>query len=830
MRPIRLISSAILLFALCWTGARRAGPLPPLGPLVDPVNGAWGAVRAGDVPAQMTGVIPGLTSPVTVTYDDRAVPHIAAATVEDAYRALGWVVARDRLFQLEVQARASAGTMSELSSAALRIDTVARRIGLGWSAERKFAMLPADGPERRSIDAYAAGVNAWIAQMKPWQVPVEYKLLGKQPMHWEAKYTLYFLSRMNQTLSFLLPELNVMRAQALVGRAAAEQLYAAAAAIQEPIQPNGQKAARFDLTPLPPPGAPDTSLAGSAKALAMLTGAFGGALNDEPERRAASNNWAVSPRRTKNGYAILSGDPHLELSLPSIWYEVHLHVKNDIDAYGFTFAGTPSIVLGFNRDVAWSATNTGADVLDLYRETVDDAAHPTRYKLDGAWVPLEVHEEAYMSPGGRRLLLDTLYYTHRGPMRPVNGRWLSMRWTAHDTTNAAASIAVFQRAQRATSVQTLMEAMKDYVAPAQNFIMADRAGSIGIRSTGKYPIRPGDGSGLVIRDGSTRASDWTGYWPLDAYPQSINPAQGYLASANQQPIDPKVNPKYFGADWPAPFRAMRINQRLRADSAWTPDAIRRMQTDSGSARADLFVPEFMGAVERVTKAGKGSAELTRAAALLGEWTRSYTPDDRRAVLFEVAMERLSSGVWDELIPSDSLASNRPRNPGSLALARLLKDPTSPWWDDHRTPGTVETKDDMLCAALDGAMLELLKGYGEPSSDTWRWGTRGPMTIHHLLRLAPFGVTGIEARSGPETIAPRAANGTYSASERLVVETGPVLHAWTTYPGGQSGNPFSKYYKNRIQNWATGQLDSALFGEVPASRTIGTLTLVPAGTK
>ena len=829
MRPIRLISSAIILVALCWIGARPAGPLPPLGSLLDPVNGAWGAARAGETRVHMQGVIPGLASAVTVTYDDRAVPHIVASTVEDAYRALGWVVARDRLFQLEVQARASAGTMSELNPLALRIDTVARRIGLGWSAERKFALLPASGPERRSLDAYAAGVNAYIAQMKPGDEPIEYKLLGKHPMHWEPKYTLYFLSRMNQTLSFLIPELNVMRAQALVGRAAAEQLYAAAAAIQEPIQPNGQKTARFDLAPLPPPGKPDTTVAQSAKALAMLASAFGDAATDEPERRAASNNWAVSPRRTKNGYALLSGDPHLELSLPSIWYEVHITVKNAVDAYGFTFAGTPSIVLGFNRDVAWSATNTGADVLDLYRETVNDASHPTQYRLDGSWMPLEVHEEAYLSPGGRRLWLDTLYYTHRGPMRPVNGQWLSMRWTAHDTTNAAASIAVFQKAQRATSVQTLMEATQDYVAPAQNFIMADRAGSIGIRSTGRYPIRPGDGSGLVIRDGSTRASDWTGYWPLDAYPQSVNPAQGYLASANQQPIDPKVNPRYFGADWPSPFRAMRINQRLRADSAWTPDAIRRMQTDSGSARADLLVPEFLGAVQRMTKAGKGSADLTRAASLLAEWSRSYTPDDRRAVLFESAMERLVRGVWDELVPADSTSPNRPRLPGTLALARLMKDPTSAWWDDHRTPG-VETKDDMLCAALDGAMLELLKAYGEPSSDQWRWGARGPMTINHILRLAPFSVTGIEARSGPETIAPRAANGTHSASERLVVETGPVLHAWTTYPGGQSGNPFSPFYRDRIEKWRTGQLDSALFGEVPASRVISRLTLVPAGTK
>ena len=830
MRPIRLTCSAILAFALCWVGARRSGPLPPLGPLLDPANGAVGAARAARIPPRMKGIVPGLAGAVTITYDDRAVPHVVAGSPEDAYRALGWVVARDRLFQLELQTRAAAGTLSELNPQLLRLDTVARRIGLGWAAERKFALLKEGGPERRSLDAYADGVNAYVAQMQPWEVPIEYRLLGRLPMRWEPKHTMYLLSRMNQTLSFQVPEYSVVLAGALVGRAAAEQLYAAEAPIQEPIQPNGQKATRFDLRKLPPPGAPDTAILSAAGTVALAASAVGGATAGDPEWREASNNWAVSPRRTKHGYAILSGDPHLDLSLPSIWYEAHLTVKGELDAYGFTFAGTPSIVLGFNRDVAWSATNTGADVLDLYRETVDDGRHPTKYKLDGAWVPLEVHEEVYRGPGGRRLQLDTLYFTHRGPMRSLRGAWVSMRWTALDTTNAAASIAVFQRAQRATSVATLMTAMEGYVAPAQNFIMADRAGSIGIRSTGRYPIRPGNGSGIEVRDGSTRASDWTGYWPLDQYPQSVNPAQGFLASANQQPIDPKVNKRYLGASWPAPFRAMRINQRLRADSAWTPDAIRRMQVDSGSARADLFVPEFLGAAERLAKGGHGAPELTHAAALLAEWSRSYTPGDKRAVLFESAMEFLSRGVWDELIPADSLSPLRPPVPGAMALARLMRDPASPWWDDKRTPGVVESRDDMLAAALVGALNDLTKKYGDENGEAWQWGRRGPIEINHLLRLAPFGEHGVQARSGPETIAPRAANGTHSSSERLLVETGPELHAWTTYPGGQSGNPFSRYYKNRVPQWASGGLDSALFGAVPPNRTIATLTLVPAGSR
>lgn len=826
MRAAPLAGFTVLLGAVLWVGARGAGPLPPLGPLVEPVNGVLALARTSELPRQMKGKIPGLAGIVTVTYDDRGVPHVKATTIDDAYRALGWVVARDRLFQMEMQVRAPTGTISEFNAKAIGLDTIARQIGLSWGAARRYARLKPGSKEMRALEAYTAGVNAYVDQMPASELPVEYRLLGKRPMHWQPINAFYFLARMNQTLSFILPELNIMRAQLLVGRQAAEQLYSVNAPIQEPIQPNGQKAPRFDLTPLPVPGAPDSSVLGASKALAMALSAFGSGSEAEPTNRAASNNWAISPKRTKHGFAILAGDPHLDLSLPSIWYEAHLNVPGELDTYGYTFAGTPSIVIGFNRDVAWSVTNTGADVVDFYDETVDDAARPNKYQVDGQWRTIELKEEVYRGPAGQVLLTDTLRFTHRGPLRKIGNRWRSMRWTALDTNQVDASLGAFQAAQAATSVASLMAATEAYPGPAQNFVMADRAGNIGIRSTGLYPIRPGDGSGLAFRDGSTSASDWKGYWSPRDYPQSVNPPQGFLASANQQPTDPKVNPRYFGAEWPAPWRAMRINQRLRADSAWTPHDVRRMQVDSGSARADYFVPFFLGAAAALGADGRGSADLAKAASLLAEWSRAYMPNDKRAILFERAMDRLSLLTWDELVPRDSTSALRPRMPGGLALARLLADPTSKWWDDLRTPG-IESRNEILVRALTLGYADVIARQGkDPNSDDWKWANTSPMRIHHLLRLEPFSALSVAARSGPETIAPRGAEGTHSASERLVVEMGPTVHAWTIYPGGQSGNPFSSRYKDRVVKWAAGHLDSALFGDVPANRTVSTLTLVP----
>ena len=250
--------------------------------------------------------------------------------------------------------------------------------------------------------------------------------------------------------------------------------------------------------------------------------------------------------------------------MPSVWYEEHLVVPDTIDAYGVGFVGAPFIAIGFNRDVAWTETNTAADVADYYIETVDDDAHPTKYKLDGAWKPLEVRVETVRDRAGRALATDTIYHTHRGAMLRAGRQWVSRRWTVLEPNDVNG---VFENAAKAHSSAELFRAFDSYAVPAQNVLTADRGGHIAIRSTGHYPIRPKSAPrGDVLIDGSSSANDWQGWWPLADYPQAVDPPQGYLASANQQPKDPRVDPRYFGWDWPDPWRAMRINALLRADS------------------------------------------------------------------------------------------------------------------------------------------------------------------------------------------------------------------------------------------------------------------------
>lgn len=664
--------------------------------------------------------------------------------------------------------------------------------------------------------------------MRRQDLPIEFRVMTVEPFKWEPINTFYFFAKMALTLGYNDATFSRLAAQAKVGRAAADALYPVNSPIQEPIQPNGSTTARYDLAAIPAPGVPDSAAMVAVAMREQMVAALGAQRSNPDGDGLGSNNWAVSPRRTLNKHALLAGDPHLDLTLPSIWYEMHLVVPGKLDVAGVGFPGVPGVIIGFNRDVAWTFTNTSSDVDDYYAEDVDDSAKPTRYRVDGAWRPLQVEHESYRDKTDAVIRVDTLYYTHRGPMTRQSGKWVSMRWTAYEPSSETDN---FLRAQSARNASEWLDAMKTFVAPTQNGLVADKSGNIAIRSSGHYPVRPGDGRGDVIRDGSTSTSDWTGYLPLSQYPYSMNPAQGFLASANQQPVDPRANPSYIGSHWYSPWRAMRINDLLRADSAVTPDAMRRYQTDPGSARADAFVPHFLSAAAREDSAGRSDNALREAAKLLGEWDRRYTKSNRRAVLFETAMRELAERTWDEIARKEPRTKmSRPlENPEGQVLLELMETPASPWWDDRRTPA-VEDRDAILVASLRAALAKARKEHGDPGSDGWLWSNVQHANINHLARIKAFSSLNIPVQGGPSTLSPWGASGTQGASWRMVVELGPEVRAWATYPGGQSGNPSSPRYTDRLQQWANGELSPVLFPrtskEIDPRRIISRLVLTP----
>lgn len=769
---------AVGLAVLLWAGARPLGPLPPLGRLLDPVRGVWALGHQPDVPDGIA--VPQLTDSVRVVFDDRMVPHVFARNTQDAWRAVGYLHAYHRLFQMEMQTRAAAGRLSEWNADLLDLDRSARAIGLPWAAERDWAALDTTSREGRWILAYAEGVNARIDALRPEDVPLEYRLLGADPEPWHSLNTFLFAKRMGETLSYEDSDLAYERFAEGFGAEVADALSPVHAPIQSPMVPTAwpQPRVRREWR------LPDVSRRGGEAASRP---------EEDDVRRQASNNWVVHGSRTVSGHPLLAGDPHLDMSLPSVWYEVHVVVPDSLDVYGVSFPGSPGVLIGFTTDVAWAFTNTGADAVDFWNEVLDDPAAPTAYRLDGEWNRLERRIETYWGPDGVELAQDTLYYTHRGPLVREDGRDRSMRWTVLEPQGFFEALVSMLSAK---AVVEWLQAAAVIRAPAQNGVVADRHGDIAIISAGAYPIRAGTGDGRVIRDGTTRSTDWLGFLPVASWPYVRNPSQGFLASANQEPLDPNADPTYFGSNWPSPWRAMRINALLGADTAVTSEAMSRYQNDPGSARADWFVPAFIAAGQRAGGTAGGAADL------LARWDRRYTRDNEYAVLFELAMGALRRAVWDEL---DVGEGRRAWAPGDPYLAALLADSAHPWWDVRETQ-RVETRDNVLAASLATALDTAVARYGQPGAGAWRWEHINRANIWHLLRLPALSTRGVPVQGGPGLVNPVSGSGTHGPSWRMVVEMSASRRAWSIYPGGQSGNPLSARYADRIPAWADGQLE------------------------
>jgi len=700
----------------------------------------------------------------------------------------------------------------------LPADQETRRLGMPRSAERKWRDIGENTPSGKLLLAYAEGVNAYRTALSPKQWPMEYKLLNRAPREWLPLHSVHVLNRMGYTLARGPGELELLEARALVGDAAANALMEENSPVQEPIQPMNRNAARVALSAITAPGAPDSMAARMVASLRSTPSAATTGMTPlswlkdtdptvEQARAFASNNWAVAPSRSANGHAMLAGDPHLELTLPSIWYEVHIVVPGSFEIGGVSIPGLPGVPIGYSRAVAWSATNTGADVMDFWREKVDTDTAPTAYELDGVMTKFaDTRIETYRDKVGHIIDTDTIYYTHRGPMQRQGREWLSMRWTVLESGK---ELEGYFAAFHATSAPAFLDSMaRYYQAPAQNFITADTSGTIMIRSTGRYPVRTDSGRGTEVREGWFTKNDWIGDWPVARYPQGKNPAQGYLASANQQPIDPQQDALYLGPDpnfeiW----RALQINRLLRADSTVTVDEMRGFHTNPGSVRADLLVPALVAAARARIAAGDTSRSLKAAEALLSSWDRQYTRANTGARLFETAVGQTTARLYDEFIPAKS--QTRVVTPSESRLLQLLADSANAWWDDRRTSDVREDRNVILAQALRAAYDTLVTEYGDPAKTPWTWGRVAPAKPNHLLRLAGFAALEMPIDGGRGTLNPSVSSkrANFGASWRMVVEmdTEPRIHA--VYPGGQSGNPASSRYLDRYAMWANGQLDS-----------------------
>lgn len=781
---------SLLTVCLVYSLNRSWGTVPALGPLLSPFTGFW--QNAESVPDKTEEVaLKGTKAPVTVVFDDLAIPHVFAQNDHDAYFAQGYLTARDRLWQMEFQTHAAAGRVAEIvGERALELDRYNRRLGMGFGAERAVKAMLEDPRSRESIEAYTAGVNAYIAQLSPARYPLEYKLLGYAPEPWQPIKCAYFLKYMSGVLALGADDLNMSNVLAKYGPAVTNDLFPDYPTREDPIIPTGTK---WDFTPVKVPQAPANRVAG-AEPLAMRW--------SEHDPAIGSNNWAVGPQKSATGYPILANDPHLSLNLPSIWYQIQL-VTPTLNVYGASMPGAPGVIIGFNKQVAWGVTNVGADVLDFYRIRFKDASR-REYWHDNRWKPVMRRVEV-MKVKGQPDVVDTVLYTHHGPVMYTAGQkafaknvpvGYAARWIAHEAAN---DFLTYYLLDRARNYDDYRKALAYYAAPAQNFVFADVEKDIAITPNGRFPLKWKD-QGKFLLDGTDPTHDWHGWIPMAQNPHVRNPARGFVSSANQSSTDPTY-PYYINWQFAPSERGVRINQRLTTMQRVTPDSLRQLQNDNLNLRAANALPVFLPCL----RTNKLTGQQARALAILKSWRYNHDIAEIGPTIFTEWSRQLMDALWkDEFESTDTVSMRYPSFDRTLRLAE--KEPTAHWFDNVNTPAR-ETIADIVTQSFQSTIDSLVRRHG-PVGPAWQWGPHKATKIGHLARLDALSAVNVQIGGGAGIV--NATTERTGPSWRMVVALGPQPKAYGVYPGGQSGNPGSPYYLNLLETWRTGQLNELLY--------------------
>lgn len=810
MRFVRFFLALVLTVGLIWLlqTPQRVGSstLPALGAFFNPFTGFWQNAEPAAGLDSKNIQLPGLKGRVEVVYDDLLVPHIFAENEEDALRAQGYVTARHRLWQMDISSRKASGRLSEvLGERTLNIDRISRRRGMGFAAENAVRGWSKSKEGMRLLEAYCAGVNAYVEQLRPADYPLEFKLLGYAPEPWSPLKTALLVEAMAETLCSGENDLGSTIALEAFGRDTFDYLYPEWNPKQQPIIPDTGQWRAISTT----------STTSTTSTSSTSSTPFSSSTDDYI---LGSNNWAVAGSKTASGNPLLCNDPHLTLTLPSIWFQIQIHTPEQ-NCYGVTLQGVPGIIIGFNEDMAWGVTNAGHDVADWYRIQWTDAGR-TRYLLDGAERPAEIRLEE-IKIKGQAPLLDTVRYTVWGPVaydhdpeHPL--RDCALRWATHDEPSAD-EMRTFLFLNSGKSYDNYRQALQGYESPAQNFVFATRTGDIAITVQGNLPVRASE-QGRFVLDGSKQASAWGGFIPPEYIPAMKNPARGFVFSANQHSTPPTYPYYYLSNDFDD-YRGRHIFDRLSALKNATADSMKTIQLDNFSQRAADALPRMLRLLDR----NKLDAEGRKMADELAVWNCRYDATATMPPLFEVWFDSCYLRTWDEMTTLREQGRNVALPERWRFIDLLETDPGNSFFDRQDTPQR-ETAGDIVQDAF-GRMQQYFRENPDARVD---WGHFRPFALKHIAQIDAF--SRMDLVLGGHGTAPNAISRSNGPSWRMIVELGERVHALGVYPGGQSGNPGSRYYDNMVDTWAAGNYYELLFLEksdaVPAGREVARQTLSP----
>ncbi len=784
MRIFLSLLTMLVTAALCFIFDTKQVLPAPLGKLLSPQHGVWQNAEPVHQDFSADISFPQLKNKVDVYFDERLVPHIFAEEENDAYFVQGYLHAKFRLWQMELQCFAAAGRASEIiGEKAIDHDKEFRRLGMVYAAENTLAEMEKNPAIKAECDAYTAGVNAYIETLTQSSLPLEYKLIGYFPEKWSNLKSALFLKYMSYDLAAHENDFEMTNARSYFKPDVFHKLFPAQPDSLDPIIPRGTHYATPSVDVHAPVNMDSINFSGEAVAMNQLS---------KPDRENGSNNWAVAGSKTKSGKPILCNDPHLGLNLPSLWYEMQIHTPQ-FNAYGVTFPGAPSIVIGYNDSCAWGVTNGGRDVRDYYEIQFRDDSHK-EYFFNNNWEKTNFRIEK-IKVAGKPDVMDTVAYTIFGPVmydrnfgvkRNTTNKSFAVRWKAHDPSN---ELLTFNLLNRAKNYEDYLTAVMNMQTPGQNFAFASKSGDIAMRTQGFFPAKWKE-QGDYLMNGTDSTFLWRGIIPQTEVPTQFNPERGFISSANQHPAD-STYPYYLGRDYPT-MRGFIINRMLTGMNNISPENMMQMQTSNYNVFAELAKPAFVKYFERQ----KFNSKEIQYWDILLQWNLSNDIDARGATIIDVIWKNLFESVYEDEYAKAPKPVAYPLQ--TTLLEAMLRDSSYIFTDDISTTA-VETWNDMMVAAYKKSLpvLDSITRAGK-----LEWGKYKDTRVNHLTKLDAFSRLHLPIGGGSNII--NATRDTHGPSWRMIVHLNNETEAYGVYPGGQSGNPGSRFYDQFIDQWAAGK--------------------------
>ncbi len=784
MRILAFSVSALLTIALVIIFNTKWLTPAPLGKLLSPQHGIWQNAESTGADFTLDIKSPQLKGNVSVYLDERLVPHVFAEDENDVFFVQGYLHAKFRLWQMELQTLAAAGRVSEVvGNIASNHDREFRRLGMVSAAEASLKAMEADPVTKAASDAYTSGVNAYIQTLTESTLPLEYKLIGYKPEKWSNLKTALFLKNMSQTLAANEDDFEMTNAKSFFNASDFARLFPLHQDSLDPVIPAGTIYPKASLELKRPEDA--DSLYFANKDLVVTK-------EDKPDRDYGSNNWAVAGSKTASGAPILCNDPHLSLNLPSLWFEMQLSTPS-YNSYGVSFPGAPAVIIGYNDYCSWGVTNGGRDVRDYYEIRFRDDTRQ-EYWYDSAWRKTEFRYEKFVVKDSLSFV-DTVAYTVFGPVmydrsfsgsRVQNKKNYAVRWKAHDPSNELKAFMLLNKAKNYTDY---LDAVTNMKCPGQNFAFAAKNGDIAMRTQGEWPAK-WKGQGDFIMPGTDARYAWQGMIPAAETPAQYNPERAFVSSANQFPAD-STYPYYLGRGYP-PYRGIIINRMLDTMSGITPRRMMAMQTNNYDVFAEMAVPILL----KNLKTTQVDAANLKFVDMLKAWDFSNDTSSTAATVFAVWWKNFEVAVFADEYKNAPAVIMRPFE--SSLLDGVLEDSSYKFLDNVETPAA-ENLADNVTIAFEKSLQEL---HDAQKGGRLEWARAKRTRISHLLKLPALSRANLPIGGGVHCI--NAAKATAGPSWRMIVSLTPETEAYGVFPGGQSGNPGSRFYDDNIYKWAIGE--------------------------